>query len=670
MTALPGWLAASALDDDALAVLANRGLVRRAGKEADRLTLVAAGTDEVELAYAGTPPATVKLLPGGPKAARCGCPVAGVCVHIVAACVWARTASSTEPASPTEPSPAEPSPAEPVEVPDVLTEVLALTPEKVNRSAGIAAVRKVAAAGIAPTPTVVVPTPGTLRVSWPDAPEVIVVAGGGFAGMLVSGTHTEIEDRALRLEAVVRVFAAQGRHWSWPEQVGPDGSLQPGQREALRTIRASIEALISTGLARVGADELARLRAGAQRARLEALPLLGVLLTGAAGLVAALDARDDDSSERDLLTALARAWALATALDASPAPVPTELVGRQRGPGEAIELGVLMPLAVRWWQAPSGARGLTVTLWDSTHGNLETVSTGRAAGQDPTFNRSWHQPLLWGASPETICAGLFTLTGAERRDDGTLSPTTRSTLVPGPRFAEIGLDLDQLAEQLVPDRPGVASVGFGPARTQVRLIRPRRLFGIGHPELDEVSQQLVWPMVDRAGVRQRARMDAIGTEQYAIGAILDSDRHIQGVLLDASDRPLSVFVTEKGKAALISPSLTPLRRPVKRGWAARKPDREPKAFVDSREPQLPPLAALADAVLDVCEALAATGRPVLSARQRDSLTSRRDQANDLGLVSLAATLGALLSGPLSPAGLLQAGEVAGRVRGLAEEPHG
>jgi len=39
VTTLPGWLGAYALDDDTLAVLANRGLVRRANKEADRLAV-------------------------------------------------------------------------------------------------------------------------------------------------------------------------------------------------------------------------------------------------------------------------------------------------------------------------------------------------------------------------------------------------------------------------------------------------------------------------------------------------------------------------------------------------------------------------------------------------------------------------------------------------------
>ena len=98
MTALPAWLAGyAALDDDTLAVLANRGLLRRGVKEAVHVELAAADESSVRVRYTGTPPAEVTLLPGGPRQALCSCPVAGVCVHIVAACLWTRAVASSEP---------------------------------------------------------------------------------------------------------------------------------------------------------------------------------------------------------------------------------------------------------------------------------------------------------------------------------------------------------------------------------------------------------------------------------------------------------------------------------------------------------------------------------------------------------------------------------------------
>ena len=153
MTGLPPWLSGyAALDDPSLAVLANPGLVRRGAVEvgAGRVRLISVGEDAVRIGV-GTPQATVTLLASGPVSARCSCPVAGVCVHVVAACVWARTAVESEPDSAVDPhgaegdssggSSGEAAAASPAAT--VLDEVLGWDPETVNRQVGIAAVRRV-----------------------------------------------------------------------------------------------------------------------------------------------------------------------------------------------------------------------------------------------------------------------------------------------------------------------------------------------------------------------------------------------------------------------------------------------------------------------------------------------------------------------------------------------
>ena len=247
------------------------------------------------------------------------------------------------------------------------------------------------------------------------------MAGGGFGGMLLGRRHSEVAERAWRLEALVRVFAANGRTWTWPRQADAADVVHPGQYDALQQAIDAIDSLLRGGLSRLGADGPARLAATAPRARLEALPLLGTLLTQAAGRAAGVAARSDDVSERDLLQVLARAWTLATALRNAEPSLPTHLVGAGRASGEQVEVGRLVPLAVRWWLGVSGSRGLSVTLWDSTHNRLESVTTGRAAGADPSFERSWTTPMVWGVSDSKLAGGPFTLEGAERGDDGSFS---------------------------------------------------------------------------------------------------------------------------------------------------------------------------------------------------------------------------------------------------------
>ena len=97
---LPQWTGVyAAFDDVALAALANRGLVRRGRAEvaAGRVRPVRIDDDAV-VAAAGNPAVEIVLPPGGPALARCPCPVAGVCIHVVAACLWLRGAAEALPA--------------------------------------------------------------------------------------------------------------------------------------------------------------------------------------------------------------------------------------------------------------------------------------------------------------------------------------------------------------------------------------------------------------------------------------------------------------------------------------------------------------------------------------------------------------------------------------------
>ena len=197
---------------------------------------------------------------------------------------------------------------------------------------------------------------------------------------------------------------------------------------------------------------------------------------------------------------------------------------------------------------------------------------------------------------------------------------------------------------------------------------PRRLFGVAEPELDEVNQELRWPITDRAGVTHLARMDAAGPDQAVIGALLRDGKQLVAVVLDDRDRPLSVFVAENGRHRLVAPSLTPADPGVRRGWLARRAkDRQPRLHAGAREERRGPLAQLAEAVLDVCEALAATGRPTLSARQADTLRRRADEASGLGLGTLAAAVEPLLHSSVTPASVLRATVIAERIRTLATD---
>lgn len=79
------WAAPYAgLDDDALKALGNAGLLRRARK--DTVTEVSHDAKGAVLDVSGV---TVRVDGRGPAAVACDCPTAGVCQHVLTACLWA-----------------------------------------------------------------------------------------------------------------------------------------------------------------------------------------------------------------------------------------------------------------------------------------------------------------------------------------------------------------------------------------------------------------------------------------------------------------------------------------------------------------------------------------------------------------------------------------------------
>ena len=134
-----------AYDDDTLATLANPGLLRRAAKdvEAGKVAWAEQGADSGVVAADGQ---RVQLDARGPQQARCDCPAPGICKHILGAALWLRV---LEPAASGDAADAsatreeeKPTPA----APDPLAEILALDAAALFKAAGVAAVRRAAAA--------------------------------------------------------------------------------------------------------------------------------------------------------------------------------------------------------------------------------------------------------------------------------------------------------------------------------------------------------------------------------------------------------------------------------------------------------------------------------------------------------------------------------------------
>ena len=683
-----------ALDDVALAALGNRGLLRRgrAELEAGRVESERGPADDGAAPHpapetltirVGRPPIPVTLTAAGPQDARCPCPVAGICLHVLAACLWMREAvnrgGTVEDSGATEvttgPTPSQVRPRPP-EAPahesgsdPVLEEVLAWEPACVEKSLGAEARRRVQAslAGLDParlaTGTEVTSAPGRLSITWPGAPEVVVIAGLGPRGMIVSGRHSPTANAAWRLQSVIRLFARAGRPWPWPDETT---TLSDRQRGALSTVATVIETIVSAGISHAGPRSAADLERLAQVSRLEGLPRLSRLLTSAAGRLRALAEHDDAVDEATVLSALAAAWSLTQALTAVTGPPTPALIGS--ADTETAETGLLLPLGATWWTSPSGGRGLTIRLWDLDNGRPEAVTTGRAAGVDAAFRYSEDAILLWGTSVRNILSGPLRLTGAARRPDGALAPSSRTAVTR--RSGEASYDDVDLAA--VADR--LQGIGFGPeaARFEAPVPRVRLIMvgqdGLGPIDIDEVHQHYLWSVTSTDGHRHLLTMEVGGREMQMVSDALSRKLQIQAVTVEG-DCPAGVFVCEHDRLSLLAATFPPSRSASNRGY--RRLHRRKEQMLSRMRTQAPdkngadrtPIRALAQDVHEALTALAASGTMRPTGMVAHVLRTRARMADDLQLTTLTALLAEVDDRP-SPGALLRACAVVDRLDAL------
>ncbi|MFI2365410.1 hypothetical protein [Promicromonospora sp. NPDC019610] len=652
------WAAPYAgLDDDALKALGNAGLLRRARK--DIVTEVSYDAKGAVLDVSGI---SVRVDGRGPAAVACDCPTAGVCQHVVAACLWATgVAPDVAPAS------ADPGTG---------------TGAGAGTGRGTAAGRETGAAAI-------------VAQSMPRAAGSATGPGGSAAAGAVAAGGTETAGRA------------------------PSPAVLKRRREALAEVRDVVGRLMSGGLSHLGADDAESLTALAGRVRVAGFDQVAPELVGnvrfdglvrvAGGLVAGLAGRDDAVTESDLLDAFAEIWAMCEVLEraADPAgPVrPSGAVsggpgnaagasgravtgrpatgrgGSGKGSDDEIDLPRWVPLGARWWTSQSGSRGLAYLGWDSETeagapattdaGQVRQVVTGRPSGSDPRFQRSWTSPLLWNRSLSTLCEGAFALTQVRTKPDGGLGAGGTPVLQ---RLEGDGFDLDEL--RVIAERTGAGGrprdvVGFGRRPANVRLVLVR---DVGEVGIDEVRQELTLSVVTSDGDTRQLRLPAAG--EQAVQTLLSVRARLVAVTIERReerDEPVGLFVRDKGAIRLVSPTITPAWSLENSYWDFwRKRIRKLKAQASSAKAVRPPTAApppvrrVTLLLGDVLLAAAATGRPVLTVRQRSDVEQARVLARDLGLATLERTAQGLLVGDLTPPAVLHAAFVVGRARAVAD----
>ncbi|PDT33252.1 hypothetical protein CO671_25975 [Rhizobium sp. M10] len=547
---------AAALGDELLEAASSKGLLRRARRDVEaglvRLTGWDGGT-----ALAEADGESVRLTPGPLAAAGCSCPATGLCRHILAGILFIRDAGEGTPADAAEP--AETAPAAAAAAPDAHAEILSLGEDAIARAFGRAAYIKAQAllATLDQGAVRIEPSATAVRIALGDHPAVLYPVGGGPAGM-ISKAATSL--RATLHAAALLAVRGPGEPIVEAEQAseeaeGPASGVL--EEAAVLLCDAARQALSK---APVGLEE--RIGDLVLSSRAEAMPRLAAEFRTIAAMIRRRRERLEAADPAELLTMLARAYALTQALQASPDAALLSGAGSEAPqPLEAVDL---LGCGLRLWQSESGARGVT-GYYLAADGRSFSATLARAPGSDPGFTprHAATGETVFGRSLAAIAGSAFRLEGAAVSSSGRLhTGSGRAELVEAgweaavKRIAGVAIDdWSQCAQRLA--RAFQPKLAAPPRRGEPLILRPVQF---GPMRFDGVAQVGRWPVRDRDGRWLELEIegdDRLEANFARLGAISDRQPPLLAVLAEARGAEIVLSPLGFGTDSLTTLDLPP-----------------------------------------------------------------------------------------------------------------
>lgn len=480
----------SAFDDAALETLANPGLVRRAHRDVEegKVRLVASGAGKAAIEADGQ---LVSLDTRGPRAADCACRSVTVCRHRIAAVIFVRAQDVDAALVPVA---GEEAPADPTEI------VAELDLVRLERWAGKAGWR--AALELVGTAECVDAAANAIAVTFTDIEgPVRILRGQGFDGIVSKASKARIKAyHAAAVLAALRHFGGVLPDIADEPAVARDLEVDPAFLARVRSGLGEV-AMLGMNLAPLPLEE--SLFELSVSLRADSLPRLAALLRAVAAQMRLRRNRALDFDPDRMLELAATAYALVGALGHSDAERRTVLAGKVRRDFAPAEPLHLVGCGGERWTTVSGARGVTAWFIEPETGRWLSTSLTRGAGQDPAFapGEAWRHQSLWQAEPLAVLAhARIELEGSRTSVDHRLSApaSARATIVErsvraDPGWPGVLRDWDELRNNWL-DQGGL---GLDGTETPMAcLIAPSQ---IAPPFFDDLAQQLVWPVRDRAG---------------------------------------------------------------------------------------------------------------------------------------------------------------------------
>ncbi len=651
------------LDDEALAALANRGLLRRAQKdlEASTPSLVAVEEDRARLQVAE---ATVDV-PELPSKSRCTCPATGICRHVLTALLYLRDSAELADADGAmqgflfrsdSPDTAQDDAVPAMAPPPSASEILAdLDDEQLQRWAGRATLRKAMKFLAAGVPVEI--EPSTSLVVRFSSRNVTCrwIPGGGLQGMVCSCQAQSVCEHVVA--AVLAYQVSLGKRQIDVERavLRESGGAPRTRAEVLDSVGRVLREMVSLGLARLWSATAERLTTLAVSAHGVDLPRLERMLKSLADEVKLALRCDAQSNSANLLALAARTEALRIGLVHNATPA---LVGQHRTQYHELGQITLVGLGAQRWRSKGGYQGLTVYFWDESSRGWSTWSDARPVTQTgfDAANR-FHADGPWEGcdSPRQAASSVVRLSQAYRNPQGRLSgrAATRALVIGPSRPREVTAavtawpDLAERAQRLFG-----GGMGERTENQDLALLVPAAW---GPAAYDPLRQELRRPVLDGQGrviplwlpftpenetsVDLLERHDPSGT--YGLLGLL---RLVSGELCV---QPISLLLEDKIVHLTLEEAHATGSRPQKKNAAAvnEVPGAEEMLVKDDEDtvPQstaASPLGRLLVTAQAELEALVEAGIAVR--RNLDLLTNTSRYLETLGLTACSRPLGRLV----------------------------
>lgn len=637
------------LGDDALAGLANKGLLRRAQKDLETAKPALAGCEESKVRVQ-FPDAVVEV-PELPAKSKCSCPATGICRHVLGALLFLRDDPELAAFDATqqqlfETGPEAPPPGEAPAVQRAADILANVTDEELRKWAGKALLTKAQKALAALTQVEIEAEEG-LVVRFPSRNITCRwIPSGGLLGMTCSCQAETVCEHVVL--ALLAYQASLGKRTAQAEDVSLAASVgAPRTREeVLASVQAVLADMVGLGLARLSSATAQRLTTLAVSAHGVDLPRLERMLAALAREAELVVRRDARSSTPNLFYQACRIEALRAGLVQEARP---RLVGLHRTSYHDVGQLTLVGMGARRWRSASGYHGVTVYFWDEAGKGWASWSEARPIGQagfDPASRFRSDGPWLGCGSPVEASRSVVKLTGAYRNAHGRLSgrPSTRA-LVLGPTLrpdsdAKLPPAVTAWAD-LSPRARQVFGGGLADREENqdLVLLQPAQ-WGPAH--YDTLRQELVRPVADSAGRVLELWLPYTAESEPAIDLLEKHDpQTTQGVVGALRLRAGRVCV--EPISLLVGEELIPLNLP-EPPKGGKQPAAAAPALAEATQEELPPLEE--DDELPALEAGPATAlarvlitaQAELEAAAESGLAARRDL--DL-LAALAKRLDAL-----------------------------